>query len=131
MMVDCNACTPQSLNPVGTNCSGVHIQFTVLGHGSPFADIGPGERHFHVPYLKYGAVPSGYSVNYKPVKWSCTCPDFILRLRRQCCCKHIILCIDTFIPGFSKTVYPYSNYLSEHVFPVTDASFRQMVLNRL
>jgi hypothetical protein len=131
-MSDCNACTPQDLNPVGTNCSGVPIRFTVRGRASGFVETGPIPLHFHVSYLKYGAVPGGYVVDYEPIQWSCTCPDFVLNLRRQSCCKHIIVCIDTILPGHSGTVYPYPNFLDEHVQPIMGTSlFRQMVPNRL
>lgn len=121
-MTDCNACTPQELNPPGTNCHNVPIRFTVDGRGSPFVDIGPTERHFHVPYLKYG--PGVYRVDYRPVVWSCTCRDFTRRLRSRVNCKHIMLCVDFRRPGYSGTEYPYPNYLSEHVFPVV-AKFHQ------
>jgi len=135
-MTDCNACTPQHMNPVGTHCRGVPIRFTVQGRGTPFVDIGPVARHYHVPYLKYGAIPSGYRVDYEPVRWSCTCPDFVLRLRRQRCCKHIMLCVDFQLPGHSGTEYPggAANYLSEHVLPAlapAESTFRQMVSNGL
>lgn len=129
-MTECNACTPQHLNPPGNKCHGVPNNFDVQGRGSIFVDVGPDIRHFHVPYLKYGTIPDGYRVEYEPVRWTCTCPDFILHLRRQRCCKHIMMCMDTILPGHSGTVYPYTNYLSEHVFPVPvvdEAKFRQMV----
>jgi hypothetical protein len=131
-MADCNACTPQHMNPVGTNCRGVPIRFTVQGRGTPFVNIGPVARHFHVPYLKYGAIPGGYRVDYEPVRWSCTCPDFVLNLRRQSCCKHIMMCIDFQLPGHSGTEYPggAENYLRAHVLPElvpSEAMFRQLV----
>jgi len=128
-MTDCNACTPQHLNPAGQNCRDVPTRFTVLGRGGPFVNIGPEERHFRVPYLKYGALQE-YIVDYTPVQWSCNCPDFTRRLGRRLCCKHIIVCIDSVQPGYSGTVYPYVNYLNEHVFPVAaaaEATFRQMI----
>ena len=120
-MTDCNACTPQHMNPVGTHCRGVPIRFTVQGRGTPFVDVGPVVRHYHVPYLKYGAIPSGYRVHYQPVEWSCTCPDFTRRLRHTNC-KHIMMCVDLKLPGHSGTTYPFPTFLVQHVIEMDEVS---------
>lgn len=125
-MTDCNACTPQHLNPPGTNCHNVPTRFIVRGRGTPFVNIGPAERNFHVSYLKYGANPHGYQVHYQPVEWSCTCPDFTRRLQRQVNCKHIMMCVDLMRGGYSGTVYPSPNFLTDHV-QLLLPTFHQMV----
>lgn len=129
-MSGCNAC-PQRLNSPGRKCRNVLSCFTIQGRGSEFVDIGPEPRHWHVKYQKYG--PNNYTVKYTPARWSCTCKDFTQKWNSERCCKHIIMCIDTVLPGsgrnryYSGTVYPSDDYLQQHVtlFASTEATYHQ------
>ena len=134
-MSGCNAC-PQHLNSPGRNCRNVRDCFTIHGRGSHFVDIGEQSMSWHVEWQKYG--PHRYIVKYIPVQWSCTCKDFIQNLHSERCCKHIMMCIDTVLPGFggnrfySGTVYPNDEYLNQNVTIIhepTEAIYRQWLSN--
>ena len=122
-MAHCNACTPQAQNLPGNNCRNVDHQFTVQGRGMAFQHLPiTTVRHFHVPYLKFGALHNGYHVSYLPDEdnmWKCNCPDFIYNLASSSCCKHIILCIDRVNPGAPESEYPSDDYLDLHVHPAS------------